>query len=492
MGGAVRSTDPVESAFCLAPIIPRPVEALEICKMSTGIRARSGRVALSMLLGLTFLATAAKPASAQFGDQAGFTEVFRPDFYRRDMQLYADYLRLEEWQRPIVEILLDDYQVSFDLGTKECRDRMSRLKDELQADPENAMKIALRPIRQWEAEKRELKRLLIADIQGQLSPLQIQRWPSLERAMRREKELPQGNLPGESMNIFVAIQELDLTPADEQAIDPILLEYEIAIDQALARRRETMDKYQEVLKDAMISKDTDSGLNALRKIGVMRSEVCAHHMQVIDELISVLPEESSISFRRSVLASGFPTVFEETRVDRLLVSVRKLKDLTPDQADQIDAIEARYEIDLTTANVLLIDAYKAYGAEIPILEAKRAIARRNKETVRVQKLPDAIIALQDEKNQMVEDYRQQILGVLNKEQAAVVPMSMNNVRQNQNRATPSSRSNIGGKRSKPGQPSGPTIDLPPSGKGGVERQQKPARELPVGGNTLPQSQNPSQ
>ena len=256
--------------------------------MSTGTRARRGRIALSTLLGITFLATTTTPASAQFGDQAGFTEGFRPDFYRRDMQLYADYLRLEEWQRPIVEILLDDYQVSFDLGTKECRDRMSLLKDELQADPENAMKIALRPIREWEAEKRELKRLLIADIQGQLSPLQIQRWPSLERAMRREKELPQGDLPGESMNIFVAIQELNLAPADEQAVDPILLEYEIAIDQALARRRETMDKYQEVLKDAMISKDTDSGLNALRKIGATRSEVCLLHMQAIDH--GVMPE----------------------------------------------------------------------------------------------------------------------------------------------------------------------------------------------------------
>jgi hypothetical protein len=462
--------------------------------MSTGIRASSGKLALGMLLGLTFLATTAKPASAQFGDQAGFTEVFRPDFYRRDMQLYADYLRLEEWQRPIVEILLDDYQVSFDLGTKECRDRMSLLKDELQADPENAMKIALRPIREWESEKRELKRLLIADIQGQLSPLQIQRWPSLERAMRREKELPQGDLPGESMNIFVALQEIDLTPADEQAIDPILLEYEIAIDRALARRRETMDKYQEVLKDAMISKDTDSGLNALRKIGETRSEVCALHMQAIDELISALPEESSIAFRRSVLTNGFPTVFEQTRVDRLLLSVRKLKDLTPDQADQIDAIEDRYEIDLMTANTLLIDAYKVYGAEIPILEAKRAIARRNKEPVRVQKLPDALIALQTEKDQMVEDYRQQILAVLNKEQAAVVPMSMSNIRQNQNqnRTTPSSRSNIGGKRAKPGQQNGPKINLPPSGKGGEDQPQKPARGLPVGGNTLPQSQNPTQ
>ena len=34
-------------------------------------------------------ATLTAPALGQFGDQAGFTEVFKPD-YRRDMQLYSD------------------------------------------------------------------------------------------------------------------------------------------------------------------------------------------------------------------------------------------------------------------------------------------------------------------------------------------------------------------------------------------------------------------
>ena len=450
--------------------------------MTACTRSERSPLSLIKLLGLAFVMAASTPASAQFGDQAGFREVFRPDFYRRDMQLYADYLRLEEWQRPIVEILLDDYQVNFDLGTKECRDRMSMLKDELQANPENAMKIALRPIREWEEEKRELKRTLIDSIQGQLSPLQIQRWPNLERAMRREKELPQGTLPGESMNIFVAIQELDLSPSEKQSIEPTLLEYELAVDAALARRRETMDKYQDVLKDAMISKDTDSGLNALRKIGETRSAVCNLHMKAVEDLLTALPEESAASFRQAVLANGFPTIYEETRVDRLLVAVRKLKDLTPDQSDQIDAIELRYQDDLAIANSLLLEAYRVYGGEIPILEAKRAIARRNKEPIRVQKLPDEIISLQTTKNEMVEDYRRQILAVLNEAQAAVVPRSMS-------KRIPTQRGNASGAAGsnnqrhprKPGQ-RGPTILTPASGKGqGDDKPQKPARELPAGG-----------
>ena len=370
--------------------------------------------------------TLSAPALGQFGDQAGFTEVFKPDFYRRDMQLYSDYLQLEEWQRPIIEILLDDYQVSFDLGTKECRDEMSQLKDELQADPDNAMMIAMRPIRQWEIDKRELKRLLVADIQGQLSPLQLQRWPSLERAMRREKELPLGSIPGESMNVFVAINELDLDPNDRQEVEPILLKYEIEVDSALVRRREALDKYQDVLKDAMISKDTDTGLDALRKICDKRGEICRLHIGTINDLNATLPEEAAGQFRASILRNGFPMIYSETRVDKLISAVRAMDDLTDDQIGQLDALESAYDASLLSANEMLLETYLIHGKELPIIEAKRAIRRRNREPINMEKLPGEIIGLQQAKDEMLADYRRRILAILSQGQQNALPPSVGN------------------------------------------------------------------
>ena len=64
-------------------------------------RLRSNEGLLVKLLGLAFVVAATtQPASIRGSGR--LQEVFQPDFYRRDMQLYADYLRLEEWQRPIV------------------------------------------------------------------------------------------------------------------------------------------------------------------------------------------------------------------------------------------------------------------------------------------------------------------------------------------------------------------------------------------------------
>ena len=75
----------------------------------------------AMALALPMLVTA--PAKAQFGGAAGFADAFRPDFLDRDMPLFVEHLRLEDWQRPIVEMLLLDYTHSFGRASSRSRTR---------------------------------------------------------------------------------------------------------------------------------------------------------------------------------------------------------------------------------------------------------------------------------------------------------------------------------------------------------------------------------
>jgi hypothetical protein len=60
----------------------------------------------------------------------------------------------------------------------------------------------------------------------------------------------------------------------------------------------------------------------------------------------------------------------------------------------------------------LLEAYKVDGKQIPIIEANRAVARRNKESTRMARLPDSILALTREREEMLERYRQELLNVL--------------------------------------------------------------------------------
>ncbi|MCH2145536.1 MAG: hypothetical protein MK082_10410 [Phycisphaerales bacterium] len=387
-------------------------------------RSTPGRLSALLALTLGLLGFTA-PASAQFGTQAGFAEAFQKDFLRRDMQLFMDYLRLEDWQRPIIEVLLDDYQDDFDGGTEACKDRMSGLKDEMLADPENAMEIALRPIKEWELEKKRMRDDFIANLRTQLSPLQMQRWPSLERAMRREKELPLGELPGEKMNLFAVLHGMELKPTDVQQIDPALLTYETRLDNALDNRRKQMEKHQPELQNAMVSRNYQEGLPPLRKIAAARSAVIDVHFIAIDEISSLLPVAIGDEFRLAILTRGYPDIFKPNSVDRLIKHVRSLPDLTQEQSAGLDQIELEYLTSLAESNERLLQAYRINAKEIPILEAKQSIARRNKEEIeRGENVPSAITDEKTLRADMFEEYRNRILDLLTEEQNMQTPASI--------------------------------------------------------------------
>ena len=146
----------------------------------------------------TAIATAA-PAHAQFGGRAGFAEAFVPDILQRDLPLMTASLQLEEWQRPVVEALLQDYMTAFSTGTEALKDRMKAESQNAQrADPTNADAIlekVMKPMNSWRDEKRQMLDKFMSDLKSPLGPQQMERWPTFERALRRERRrvhLPSG------------------------------------------------------------------------------------------------------------------------------------------------------------------------------------------------------------------------------------------------------------------------------------------------------------
>jgi hypothetical protein len=126
----------------------------------------------TLVLILPLLLTA--PARAQFGGAAGFADAFRPDFLDRDMPLFVEHLKLEDWQRPIIEMLLLDYTHSFEAGIERVKNEMRDAQTVLsRTDPDKVMEIILEPITRWDADRRVLRDEFLLNIRGTLSADQI-------------------------------------------------------------------------------------------------------------------------------------------------------------------------------------------------------------------------------------------------------------------------------------------------------------------------------
>ena len=362
----------------------------------------------------------ASEARAQFGS-AGLADAFRPEFLDRDMPLFVEQLQLEEWQRPVVEILLQDYAISFEGGVEQVKERMRQHATNITdaSRSEEAMKMILEPISEWDRQRRILRDDFLLNVKAQLSTEQMNRWPRFERSLRREKELPKGELSGESVDLYTIFRTLRMPYETEETVDPLLVQYELELDQVLEARRQRMDSLQEEMKEAMTSMNFDRGLEATEKI--MRSRVAVRAVQDawIDRISAQLPPEFGTTFRRNALERGYPKAFRPTAIPRLLESARNLSDLSNDQMAALDDIEARFNLALSEIEQQIVSMIRETEPGDARRRVERLIARRNGE--RVDREPTEVDKLIAKKNDLVDKTRREILAVLTPEQTNELP-----------------------------------------------------------------------
>jgi hypothetical protein len=169
---------------------------MSVIHMNTSrVHALRTKIATAVVaLGLSCLLTPFAHAQAGRGSMA---TLFMPDFLPRDLPVFVDALGLEEWQRPILEALLEDYGTNFATAADGVRSKMGQLRDVAAGtNPEKVVELISAPLISWKDEKQKLRDDFLSSVRSQLSDVQSEAWPRLERALRREKSLPNGSLSG--------------------------------------------------------------------------------------------------------------------------------------------------------------------------------------------------------------------------------------------------------------------------------------------------------
>ena len=410
------------------------------------------RLSSIFILAVTMLAPLllVTPARAQFGAAAGFADAFRPEFLDRDMPLFVEQLQLEEWQRPIIEMLLQDYAMAFEMGVEQVKEKMreSAMVIGNSGRNDDAMKLILEPISAWDTARRQLRDEFLLNVRAQLSSDQSNRWSRFERSLRREKELPKGEISGESIDLYLMARTLRMPYEIEETIDPLLVQYEMELDAVLEARRRRIDSLQDSIKDAMTAMNFDQGLEATDKI--METRIAIRRVQDgwIEQISEKLPEEYSVKFRRNALERGYPKAFRPTAIPRLLESIRTLTDLSVDQIATLDQIDGEFAAQLTALQQRIIMAIREFEPTEPRLRVERLIERRNGNAQRREPSPvDTLVA---EKNDLVDETRRRILAVLTPEQTGEIPGGSSARPNNSGSRGPGSRPENGGVR--PGTP----------------------------------------
>lgn len=368
------------------------------------------------------IAVAVAPsAMAQFGGRSGMATMFVPDFMTRDLPVFVDALQLEEWQRPILEALLDDYNTTFQTAAEGVRASMGQFRESAAgASPERVMEMISKPLVDWTAEKKKLRDDFLASVKIQLSETQIEQWPRLERAVRREKSLPNGELSGESLNLMLLFRELDAPPAMADAARAALDDYETRLDEALVARDIELESTISPLLKAMSTNDSRSGIAAQEKIMERRVAVRTVQDAGVKAVKEALGQEYGEQFEKRAMQRAFPQVYRPDPINPMIDAAESLPDLSDTQKTELQTIRAEFAAENASFQTRFADAYRVSEPREPRRRTELAEQKASGAAVKFSEAPE-IETSKKEREELYTKYRVRIAGVLNDAQKEAIP-----------------------------------------------------------------------
>jgi hypothetical protein len=300
-------------------------------------------------------------ASAQFGQAAGFSEIMSPYFLRRDLVHFVEGLDLDEGQSVILESLFWDYEDANEASKQVMIDRFQEMREQFQTlDRDRIMQIIFVPFEDRYAEWDAFNEQFLQSVRAILNNEQLQRWPEFRRKLRREKQLPQGRLTGESLDLFHVVTELDLEEPTRFLIEPLLREYGENLDEALGRRQELLRESGLMIMHSIRDDQPEAALTVYQDQVDARLGVRKVNDDFIIAIAGALPEEIGREFRRTALERAYPRVYRPTPAERVFEAAKELEGLDEETLKAIRNLEEAFLGELALINEKLVRLIREY------------------------------------------------------------------------------------------------------------------------------------
>lgn len=275
--------------------------------------------------------------------------------------------------------------------------------------------------------KAELRQQFVTNAQTNLIPEQIERWPSLERTLLRNKSLPKGRLAGERTDLVKVLGKIDMSESDREALAGSVETYEITLDSALKKRDEFVVTAHREVDRAMQNNDPDKALSVIDRATTLRLAVRSINDQFTQSLAAMMPTPVAQAFQLKVLEVSYPLIYRQTRGQKTFAIVEEMDEVSDETMLRINDLEKAYLAELNSLNGQIKQAIDKFEPDEP----RRGI-ERTKRVMTGDETPSAVFVEPDGEGNPVRDayarrrtlddqYCKLVAELLTPEQAALLP-----------------------------------------------------------------------
>lgn len=284
----------------------------------------------------------AQSMSISFGNPA--TD-FVPALSAREVNIIARVLGMSDADREAM-ILLHSGHVAA------VTQRKNAVSDEVQEGFEQAQALGdtdaakIEPGKRdiWTKEAKQLKDAFFEDLKSLLTKEQADRWPLVERELRRFRSLPSGRFAGEKLDVIAIVDESYPHAWKNPEISDALVAYAASLDSLLKARDVYLSEEKTTEFEALCTTDKAQAEKMWRDAAVARAAVRDLNLRTADQIAAMLPSNEGEQLRRQVLCASYNKLCSQSRSESFIRAASKLSTLTPEQRATIDEIVNAYEV----------------------------------------------------------------------------------------------------------------------------------------------------
>jgi hypothetical protein len=337
-----------------------------------------------------------------------------PPISSRQVDQYGKLLSFTPDQAEAASALIEGYSQQAAMAGKAMREAGEKMRESFRngggPDPEVFEKMQ-EATTKFRADRKKLDDALFADLKSLITPEQEAKWPSVERAHRRNSTMRWGRMSGERVDLVSLVEQQKFAAESNAAVMPLLASYEEELDRELARRNElyedAMEKMMEMRREGNMEGLQDM-IEKGREAGKRVRELNRKYYRQINDVIS---EDAKPAFEKAFKQESYPDIYRRGYSGRVADAAIGMADLSTEQKETISQLNARYQASLETVNEKLAKAQEESEENFNLAN----MAGRN------WREEGPLADLRRERREMDRKFIDDVKGALTEEQAKRLP-----------------------------------------------------------------------
>ncbi|MCX5690888.1 MAG: hypothetical protein NTV94_14075 [Planctomycetota bacterium] len=269
---------------------------------------------------------------------------FKPAINAGDISVIARVLSLGEAERDALRALheghLSSVKARRDAVQEELQERIERAQ--ITGDWE-AAQASTQEQEMWTGEAKKLCEGFLADLKSLLTREQVDRWPLVERELRRFDRIGAGRFGGESIDVIRLVEDLAPKVWLDQAAADVLTEYATKVDGLIKARDEAINGEQSGSFHALAKTDKAAAERVWAAARAGRIALRDLNQATAERIAGFLPDTQAFALRRKVMELAYPTLMKPTRTEAFVRAVGDLDSLDAPQREAVQTIVTDYD-----------------------------------------------------------------------------------------------------------------------------------------------------